>query len=180
MHTFYWHDYETWGSNPRVDRPAQFAGIRTDLDLNIIGEPLVLYCKPPPDLLPDPEACLITGITPQQALSSGVLEYQFIAAIHNELSRPNTCCVGYNNIRFDDEITRHLLYRNFYDPYEREWKNGNTRWDIIELVRACYALYPEGINWPLNEEGKISFKLEDIALANGLAPYKSHDALSDV
>jgi len=41
--TLYWHDYETFGSDPRRDRPAQFAGLRTDEELNEIGEPLVLY-----------------------------------------------------------------------------------------------------------------------------------------
>ena len=180
MQTFYWHDYETWGVNPSQDRPSQFAGIRTDLDFNIIGEPLVQYCQPPPDLLPQPEACLITGITPQLAQEKGVPEYQFIAAIHRELSAPGTCGVGYNSIRFDDEVTRFALYRNFYDPYEREWRNGNSRWDIIDMVRACRALRPEGIEWPRRDDGKPSFKLEDLTAANNLKHEAAHDALSDV
>lgn len=52
--TFLWHDYETFGANPRYDRPAQFAAVRTDMQLRQIGEPLVLYCKPSPDYLPSP------------------------------------------------------------------------------------------------------------------------------
>jgi hypothetical protein len=64
-HSFLWHDYETFGAVPRRDRPAQFAAIRTDADLNEIGDELMLYCQPAPDFLPDPQACLITGITPQ-------------------------------------------------------------------------------------------------------------------
>src|SRR5690606_19750373 len=166
VQTFYWHDYETWGTNPARDRPSQFAGIRTDLDLNIIGEPLVQYCQPPQDLLPHPDACLITGITPQLARAKGIPENQFIANIHRELSAPGTCSVGYNSIRFDDEVTRYTLYRNFYDPYEREWRNGNSRWDIIDMVRACRALRPDGIEWPNNDDGKPSFKLEHLTAAN--------------
>jgi exodeoxyribonuclease I len=180
LQTFYWHDYETWGANPSQDRPCQFAGIRTDLDLNIIGGPLVEYCQPPQDLLPQPEACLITGITPQLAQEKGLREYQFVAAIHKELSAPGTCGVGYNSIRFDDEVTRYALYRNFYDPYEREWKNGNSRWDIIDMVRACRALRPDGIEWPLHDDGKPSFKLEHLTAANNLKHGAAHDALSDV
>lgn len=180
MQTFYWHDYETWGTNPAQDRPCQFAGIRTDLDFNIIGEPLVEYCQPSPDLLPQPEACLITGITPQLAQEKGLREYQFVAAIHRELSAPGTCGVGYNSIRFDDEVTRYALYRNFYDPYAREWQNGNSRWDIIDMVRACRALRPGGIEWPFHDDGKPSFKLEHLTLANGLKHEAAHDALSDV
>ncbi|SFC87691.1 exodeoxyribonuclease I [Pseudoalteromonas denitrificans] len=178
--TIYWHDYETFGANPQKDRPSQFAGIRTDFDLNIIGEPLIIYCKPAPDFLPHPEACLITGITPQHAQKHGLIEAEFIKKIHNEFSINKTCVAGYNSIRFDDEVTRYTLYRNFYDPYAREWQNGNSRWDIIDLVRACYALRPEGINWPLKEDGSPSFKLEDLTKANGIAHEAAHDALSDV
>ncbi len=180
MQTFYWHDYETWGAKPSVDRPSQFAGIRTDLDFNVIGEPLVMYCQPPADLLPSPEACLITGITPQQAQAEGLPEYQFIAKIHAELSQPDTCALGFNSIRFDDEVTRYTLYRNFYDAYEREWKNGNSRWDIIDMVRACRTLRPEGIEWPNRDDGLPSFKLTDLTAANGIAHEHAHDALSDV
>lgn len=178
--TFYWHDYETFGADPRRDRPAQFAGIRTDANLEIIGEPLMIYCKPPRDSLPQPVASLITGIAPQLAEREGLCEAAFAAAIHDEIARPGTCTVGYNSLRFDDEVTRHLLYRNFYDPYGREWENGNSRWDLIDLVRMCQALRPEGIVWPSRDDGTPSFKLEHLASANGLKQDRAHDALSDV
>ena len=180
--TFYWHDYETFGADPKRDKPAQFAGMRTDANLNPIGDPLVLFCKPADDMLPSPEACLITGITPQQAASEGVVEAQFIAHIYQEMSKPHTCTVGYNNLNFDDEVTRHTLYRNFYDPYDREYKNGNSRWDLINVVRLTYALRPEGIQWPdrEDEKGVPSFKLETLTKANGLVHANAHDALSDV
>lgn len=178
--TFFFHDYETWGASPKKDRPAQFAGIRTDMDFNIIGEPVVEYCQLAPDYLPHPEACLITGITPQTAMRKGLIEAEFVAKIHHEFSQANTCVVGYNSVRFDDEVSRYSFYRNFYDPYAREWQNGNSRWDIIDMVRACYALRPEGIEWPIHEDGKPSFRLEDLTKANGLQHEKAHDALSDV
>lgn len=178
--TIYWHDYEAFGADPRRDRASQFAGLRTDEQLNVIGEPLVIYCQPAPDMLPHPEACLLTGITPQQAREQGACESRFIGAIHEEMSRPGTCSAGYNSIRFDDELTRQLLYRNFLDPYEREWKNGNSRWDIIDMLRLCHALRPEGIEWPLREDGTPSFRLEALTAANGIGHEDAHDALSDV
>ncbi len=178
--SMYWHDYETFGATPSQDRPAQFAGIRTDENLNIISDPLMIYCKPADDMLPVPEACLITGITPGEAAEKGVCEAEFIKQIHREFSRPNTCVVGYNNIRFDDEVTRYTLYRNFYDPYAREWQNGNSRWDIIDMVRLTRALRPEGIKWPDYEDGTPCFKLEEISKANGVLHESAHDALSDV
>lgn len=178
--TFYWHDYETFGADPMRDRPAQFAGLRTDLELNPIGKPNVIYCKPANDFLPNPEACLITGITPQIALKKGIREADFIAAIHTELAQAGTCTLGYNNLRFDDEVTRFCLYRNFYDPYAREWQNGNSRWDIIDMIRACYALRPDGIEWPRHPDGKPSFKLSDLSTANNIKHEHAHDALSDL
>jgi len=178
--TILWHDYETWGVSPKHDKPSQFAGIRTDYDLNIVGEPEMFFCQPPQDYLPHPEACLVTGITPQKALQEGLTEAEFADRIHTLFTQPNTCVAGYNNIRFDDEVTRYLLYRNFYDPYAREWQNGNSRWDIIDMVRACYALRPEGIEWPVNEDGVVSFRLELLTKANGISHEAAHDAMSDV
>ncbi len=178
--TYYWHDYETWGANPRSDRPAQFGGVRTDLELNVVGEPLLLYCKPASDCLPEPDACLITGITPQRALRMGLCEAEFISLIHEQLARAGTCGVGYNSLRFDDEVTRFTLYRNFFDPYAREWQNGNSRWDIIDVVRLARALRPEGIAWPIREDGAPSFRLEDLSAANGIEHSEAHDAMADV
>ena len=179
-HTFVWHDYETFGLNPRRDRPAQFAGIRTDAELNEIGEPLMIYCQPANDYLPDPVSCLLTGITPQHCLQHGVAEHEFAAQIEQVLAQPGTIGVGYNTIRFDDEVTRHLFWRNLIDPYAREWQNDCGRWDLLDVVRMAYALRPDGINWPLKEDGKPSFKLEDLARANRLLHEAAHDALSDV
>lgn len=178
--TFYWHDYETFGVMPRRDRPAQFAGIRTDADLNEIGTPQMIYCQPAPDYLPDPEACLLTGILPQTCLEHGLPEHAFAAAIERELAEPGTIGLGYNTIRFDDEVTRHLFWRNLIDPYAREWQNDCGRWDLLDVVRTAYALRPEGIEWPRHEDGRPSFKLEHLSAANGLLHEAAHDALSDV
>lgn len=178
--TFLIHDYETFGKHPARDRPAQFAAIRTDADFNIIDDPVVIFCKPADDYLPDPEAVMITGITPQQALAQGVCEEEFATRIHALFSQPGTCIMGYNNIRFDDEVTRNVFYRNFYDPYAYSWQNGNSRWDLLDVMRTCYALRPDGINWPENEDGLPSFRLEHLTQANGIEHENAHDAMADV
>ena len=194
--SFLWHDYETFGTHPALDRPCQFAAQRTDDDLNPVGEPVVLYCAPADDVLPHPGACLVTGITPQEARVKGIVEAEFAQSIQQLMTEPNTCSAGYNSLKFDDEVTRHLLYRNLFDPYEREWKNGNSRWDLINLMRMCYALRPEGVEWPMVDcepheatdhaqrdsrpITRPSFKLEDLAAANGIEHTEAHDALADV
>lgn len=179
-HTFLWHDYETTGADPRRDRPCQFAAQRTTAELEPLGEPVEIFCTPAPDVLPHPQAALITGITPQQLERDGVNEAAFAARVHEEMAMAGTCTVGYNSLRFDDEFTRNLLYRNFYEPYAREWENGNSRWDLIDLVRMTYALRPQGVEWPRREDGTPSFRLEDLARANHLKQERAHDALSDV
>ena len=178
--SFYWHDYETFGRVPRRDRPAQFAGVRTDADLNEIGPPTMIHCRPAPDQLPDPESVLLTGILPQHCLAHGVPEHAFANRIEAELALPGTVGVGYNSIRFDDEVTRHLFWRNLIDPYAREWQNDCGRWDLLDTVRATWALRPQGLAWPTHDDGRASFRLEHLTAANGLAHEAAHDALSDV
>ena len=177
--SIFWHDYETTGINPRCDRPLQVAGVRTDLDLNEIDAPVNLFCQPSDDILPHPAACLITGISPAQLARDGLAEADFMTRVHAELSRPGTCGAGYNTLRFDDEVTRYSLYRNFFDPYAREWQGGNSRWDLIDTVRTAYALRPEGIQWP-RVEGQVSLRLELLSAANGIHHGQAHEALSDV
>lgn len=180
MTSIFWYDYETTGINPRCDRPLQVAGIRTDFDLNEIDEPVNLFCQPSEDILPHPAACAITGITPGQLAEQGLREADFMTRVHAQLAAPGTCGAGYNTLRFDDEMTRYSLYRNFFDPYAREWQGGNSRWDLIDVVRAAYALRPDGIVWPTDEEGRVTLKLERLTAANGIDHGSAHEALSDV
>lgn len=177
--SIFWHDYETTGINPRCDRPLQVAGLRTDFDLNEIDEPISLYCRPSDDILPHPAACLVTGITPQLLAEQGLCEAEFMTRVHAQLAQPGTCGAGYNTLRFDDEVTRYSLYRNFFDPYAREWQGGNSRWDLIDIVRTAYALRPEGIEWP-QQDGRTSLRLELLSKANGIDHGHAHEALSDV
>lgn len=178
--TFYWYDLETTGTNPKWDRIVQFAGIRTDLDLNPIGEALCFFVRLPDDVLPNPDASLVTGITPGRLAAQGISEFEALQKILQEFNVPGTCALGYNSLRFDDEFMRYALYRHLLDPYAREYRNGNTRWDLVDLVRASGALRPEGIHWPTNEAGQAVYKLEELTKANGIDHGQAHDAMSDV
>ena len=178
--SFLFYDLETFGSDPRRTRIAQFAAVRTDAALNLIEAPISFYVQPANDLLPSPVATLITGITPQHAWREGVSEAEAFARIAEEMSRPETCALGWNSLRFDDEFVRHGLFRSFHDPYEREWRGGNSRWDLLDVMRLAHALRPDGIEWPKREDGATSFKLEHLAVANEVRQGDAHEALSDV
>ncbi len=178
--SFFFYDLETSGFSSRSARTMQFAGQRTDMDLNPIGEPVNCLIKLAPDILPEIDAILLTGITPQQTLSEGYTEVEFLKIFFEDVVQPNTTFIGFNSIRFDDEFMRFLLYRNFYDAYEWQWKDGCSRWDVLDLVRITRALRPDGIEWPFDSEGKPANRLEYLSKVNKLEHSHAHDALSDV
>ena len=180
MKTFFFYDLETSGLYAREDRIMQFAGQRTSLELEPIGEPVNVLVKMTDDALPSPFAIQVTGITPQMTLMDGISEAEFCKYVTEEVFTPETVVVGYNTVRFDDEFMRATMWRNFYDPYEWEWKDGRSRWDMLDVVRLTRALRPEGINWPFTEERKPTNRLELLTKLNGLSHEHAHDALSDV
>lgn len=158
----------------------QFAGQRTNSELQPVGEPINILIKMTPDVVPDPDAVLLTGITPQSTLADGVTEVEFLKYFYDGIVTPDTCFLGYNTVRFDDEFMRFLHYRNFYDPYEWQWGSGCSRWDVLDVVRMTRALRPEGIEWPMTDDGKPTNRLELLTKVNKLDHYAAHDALSDV
>lgn len=178
--SFFFYDLETSGFSPREARIMQFGGQRTDMNLKPIGEPVNILIKLTPDVLPSPDAILITGITPQQTLADGLTEAEFLKYFYKEIVRPDTIFLGFNSVRFDDEFMRFLLYRNFYDAYEWQWKDGCSRWDLLDAIRMTRALRPEGIEWPFAPDGKPANRLELLTSINKLAHSDAHDALSDV
>jgi len=177
--TFFFYDLETSGLNPREDRIMQFAGIRTTLDFEPIGEPYNILVKLNDDTLPSPDALMVTGITPQETQADGYTEAEFAKLLVSEIFTEDTVVVGFNNVRFDDEFIRTLFWRTFNDPYEWCWRDGRTRWDMLDVVRMTRALRPDGIEWPV-VDGKEVNKLELITKQNGIDHLKAHDALSDV
>lgn len=178
--SFYFYDLETSGFNPREARIMQFAGQRTDMDLNPIGEPHNVLIKLTDDVVPEPDAIFVTGITPQLTLSDGITEAEFLHIFHEEIAVPGTIFVGFNTVRFDDEFMRYLHYRNFYDPYEWQYLDGKSRWDLLDVVRMTRALRPDGIKWPVDENGRPTNRLELITKLNGMDHEHAHDALNDV
>ncbi len=158
----------------------QFAGQRTDMDFHPIGDPYNMLITLNDDTLPSPDALMVTGITPQQTVADGYTEAQFCKILVDEIFTDDTIVVGFNNIRFDDEFIRHLLWRNFHDPYEWAWRDGRSRWDVLDVVRMTRALRPDGINWPVTDDGKATNRLELLTKENNIDHFAAHDALSDV
>lgn len=178
--SFYFYDLETSGLNPRTDRIMQFAGQRTDLNFNPIGEPTNLLIQLADDTLPGPYAIMVTGITPQSTRQDGLSEREFCRFFVEEVATPGTTIMGYNSVRFDDEFIRHALWRNFHDVYGWQWKDGRSRWDLLDVVRMARALRPEGIEWPVTDDGRSTNRLELLTKLNHISHQHAHDALSDV
>lgn len=178
--TFFWYDLETTGTNPREGRIMQFAGQRTDMDLNSVGDSFNLLVKLTDDVLPEPDAIMVTGLTPQMTLADGISELEFLKLFYEQVAVPGTIFAGYNSVRFDDEFIRFLNWRNFYDAYQWQWQENRGKWDLLDVVRMTRALRPDGIKWPFDSSGKPSNRLELLTSVNGLDHANAHDALSDV
>ena len=183
--TFFFYDLETSGINPREDRIMQFAGQRTDLEFNPIGDPVNLFVRLDEDTLPSPYAIVTTNITPNDTRMDGLSEPELCKILQEEIFTPNTIICGFNSVRFDDEFIRYLFWRNFYDPYTWQYLDGRSKFDILDVVRMVRALRPEGINWPVAEDSKTGEKkptnrLELLTALNGITHEHAHDALSDI
>jgi exodeoxyribonuclease-1 len=178
--SLYFYDTETSGIRPSTSRIMQFAGQRTDMNLQPLGEPDDILIKLSPDILPEPDAVLVHGITPQQTVQDGITEAEFARYFQDKIATPDTIFVGFNSVRFDDEFVRYMMYRNFYEPYEWQWKNGRSRWDLMDALRMMRALRPEGIEWPFDDKGGPTVRLELMTAANGLLHENAHTALADV
>lgn len=178
--SFFFYDLETSGFDPKRQRIMQFAGQRTDMDLNPVGDPVNVLVSLSDDVLPDPSAVMITGITPQKTTEEGYKETAFLKILQEQVFTPGTIITGFNSVRFDDEFMRYTLYRNFYDPYEWQWQDNRSRWDMLDVVRMTRALRPDGVEWPVDDAGQPTNRLELVTAENGLAHRQAHDALSDV
>lgn len=177
--SFLFFDYETFGTDPKRDVPAEFGAIRTDENFNPIGEPVLLHCLTPRDYLPSPEACFVTGLTPLSLMDDGFKENEFASRIYEMMSQPGTITVGYNNIKFDEEVTRFMFWKNLLPVYDREFGEGRGRFDTYTLVRAVYAFCPETLQWPRREDGAPVLRLEKLTAENGIVHDHAHNALSD-
>lgn len=185
MRTFFFYDLETSGFSARYDRIMQFAGQRTNDELELIGQPVNLLVKLTDDILPSPGAVLTTHITPQMTVADGISEADFCRYFLEQVATPDTTILGYNSTRFDDEFIRHTLWRNFHDPYQWAWAEGRDRWDLLDVTRLVRALRPEGINWPTKRVAETdqlitTVNLVDMAKCNGFENDNAHDALADV
>jgi exodeoxyribonuclease-1 len=178
--SFFFYDLETSGIDSKRDRIMQFAGQRTDMDLNPIGDAINILVTLTNEVLPEPAAILVTRITPQKTHEEGYNEADFLKMFYEQVLTPDTIIIGYNNIKFDDEFMRCTLFRNMFDPYEWQLQQNRSRWDFLDVVRLTRALRPDGIQWPFDENGVPSNRLEKLSAANGLEHDHAHDALSDV
>ena len=164
---FYFYDLETTGRDPRWHRILQFAGVATDGELNPIGEPLVLRGALPEEILPEPEAMLVTQLTPDR-VAQGLNEADLASEIQRSTGDVELCLAGYNSIRFDDEFLRFSFYRALLEPYQRERQRG-LRWDLFDTIRAVHALRPDGIVWPVDETGASSLRLATLCRRDDLS-----------
>ena len=181
MEKFVFYDYETTGISPEYDQPLQFAAIITDLDFNEIDR-VDIRCQLSPHILPAPKALHVTGVNPNQLLNNNLpTAFEFAQTIQEFTQKwAPAIWIGYNTIQFDEKIMRQMFYQNLQPNIFATQFFDNSRLDVMKMVFAVFAENPDILEWPINEKGKINFKLDQLAPANGFKSHNAHDALGDV
>ena len=133
-----------------------------------------------PDVVPSIHALRVNRLTMSQVLSEQESLYEIAQRIKKFLSRFDKCFyIGFNSINFDEEFLRQLFWEHFYYPYITNTK-GSFRGDLLNFVTMSHAFNHEILNVKRNEDGKLSFKLENLAKANNFDSSNSHEAIADV
>ena len=178
---FVFYDLETTGISPAFDQPLQFAAISTDEHF-VEKARVNICCRLAPHILPSPQALAVTGVTPEQLTDPSLptlLEFAQQVAELTETWAP-AIWVGYNTMKFDEEVLRQTFYQNLLPNVYATQFNGNTRFDILPAVYAVAVRGPESLAWPVDDAGRRGFKLDRLAPANGFHSHNAHDALGDV
>lgn len=178
---FAFYDFETTGTSPAFDQPLQFAAILTDDDFNEV-ERVDIRCRLSPHLLPAPWALAVTGVTPVQLTDPDLPSwFEFSHRISDLIRRwaPATW-TGYNSLAFDEEFLRQTFYQNLHPNLYQTQFDNNDRLDLMKVIYAVRDREPRILEWPLDDLGRGSFKLDRLAPANGFTQHAAHDALGDV
>jgi exodeoxyribonuclease-1 len=178
--SYVFYDTETTGLNPAFDQILQFAAIRTDSDLNEIDR-FEIRSRLLPYVVPSPVALKVTGVSVAQLTDPNLPSYyEMTRAVRAKLLEWSPAIfIGHNSIAFDEKFLRQALYQSLHDPYLTN-SNQNQRSDSLRIIQATH-LYADGIfSYPTGANGQPSFKLDQLAPANGFAHKNAHDAMADV
>jgi exodeoxyribonuclease-1 len=181
MTRFVFYDFETTGTSVIYAQPLQFAAIVTDENFNVL-DTVDWRCRIAPHILPAPYALKVTNLAPEQVTNNNLQSaFEFAQNLHQFLEKWQPAIwIGYNTISFDEPMLRQLFYQNLQPNIYATSMNGNSRLDVMKMVWAAHSLRPEILTFPENDKGKTSFKLDQLAPANGFAHESAHDALADV
>ncbi|MGQ2943699.1 MAG: exonuclease domain-containing protein [Blastomonas fulva] len=177
---FVFYDTETTGTSTSFDQILQFAAIHTDDNLNEIDR-FEIRCRLMPHIVPSPGALCVTRISIEQITDPTLpSHYEMICAIRAKLAAWSpSIFTGWNTLSFDEHLVRQALYQSLHSPYLTNMA-GNCRIDILKIAQAASVLMPGAIIVPTGDNGKPTFRLDQLAPANGFAHTNAHDALADV
>lgn len=177
--SFVFYDTETTGLSTRFDQVVHFAAIKTDHELKEVDR-FEICSRLREHVVPHPEALCIRGVGIRQLLDPGQpSHYEMAREVHAKLvAWSPSIFAGYNSIRFDEELLRQAFFQTLHPVYLTSLY-GNGRADVLGLALSAAASAPGSIEVPLDSTGRPSFRLADVARANGVPHSKVHNAMSD-
>lgn len=157
-----------------------FAAIRTDGNLDEIDR-FQVRSRLLPHVVPHPSALCTNGLPIGHLLDETLpAHYDMVRSIRQRLlSWSPSIFIGYNSIRFDEEMLRQALFQTLHNAYLTN-THGNCRADALSLVMAATTLSPTCLSVPRGPQARPIYRLEGLATANGIAHGNAHDAMGDV
>ena len=175
---YIFYDFETTGIESNWDQIIQVGAVLTNSTFQEIDR-FESRCRLRPGLIPYPKAILVNKSSTKELTNTELSHFSLIELMLAKFkSWGSALYIGYNTISFDEEFLRKSLFKSLFDPY-LTINNGNKRTDLLNILRANHAYYPDSIKIPVNEKGKLVFKLDQVAPLNGITDFSAHDAIGD-
>ena len=155
---YIFYDFETTGLDTKFSQPIQIAAVVLDENFNPIDgqDPIDETCKLKDGMVPHPNAMLVHKV-PIDILKNGQSFYDMMDYVHKKFTSwgPATF-IGYNSIRFDEEVLRSSFFQSLHDPYLTN-TNRNSRTDLFKIVSM---LISEGVASVVPSKFEVCFKCD--------------------
>ena len=129
---YVFYDFETTGLDTKFSQPIQIAAVCLDENFKELDR-IDQKCKLNDGIIPHPLAMLVTRV-PIDDLKNKQSFYDMMDYVHGKFkSWGPAIFIGYNSIRFDEEILRSGFFQSLHDPYLTNTEN-NSRTDLFKIV----------------------------------------------
>jgi exodeoxyribonuclease-1 len=162
------------GTETFFDQILQFTALQTNEHFTEMGR-FEIRCRLLPYVVPTPRMIIDSGMRPSQLTDPSLpSHYEMVCSVRAKLlSWSPTLLIGWNSLRFDEQLLRQALYKTLHSPYFTN-SAGNSRSDLMRIVQACSIYAADALTLPTDTNGDLVFELDQIASANGFTGWNQN------